>query len=108
MRIIPIALLSVCLLSGCIFAPYHVEVPQGNLVSKEMLAQLELGMTPEQVKFIMGTPVLNTDLDPDQWLYYYRNTVGGQKLTEQTITLTFQDGLLSKIQGESQFSEDDL
>ncbi|WP_082070877.1 outer membrane protein assembly factor BamE [Gynuella sunshinyii] len=108
MRIFFITLLSACLLTGCILAPYHVEVPQGNLVSKEMLAQLEPGMTPEQVKFIMGTPVLNTDITPDEWLYYYRNTVGGQATTEQTITLTFKDGLLSTINGESEFSEDDL
>ena len=42
---------------------YRVVVPQGNLVTDEMIQQLEVGMTEAQVNFIMGTPLIRDPLE---------------------------------------------
>lgn len=61
------------LLSGCFPWVYKLDVQQGNLVKPEMLSKLEPGMTKRQVRYIMGTPVLqsNDAQDRQRWDYYY-------------------------------------
>ena len=62
------------LLAGCGFVPripgitpYRIEIQQGNFISQDMVAQLKPGMSKEQVRLALGTPLLTlariTDLD---------------------------------------------
>ncbi len=51
---------------------YRADIQQGNFVSKEMVAQLRVGMTPEQVRFVLGTPLLNDAFHADRWDYPFR------------------------------------
>src|SRR4051812_46517976 len=41
-----------------VFSPYRPDIQQGNFVSQEMLAQIKPGQTRDQVKFLLGTPLL--------------------------------------------------
>ena len=41
--------------------PYRIDIVQGNFVSREQAAQLKEGMTRDQVRFVLGTPLL-TDM----------------------------------------------
>ena len=57
-------LLAVPLLSACSgvpilpgLLPYKMEIQQGNFVTQEMVSRLKPGMTRDQVRFIMGTPL---------------------------------------------------
>ena len=54
--------------SGCSYVPhipgvtpYRIEIQQGNFISPDMLAQLKPGMSKEQVRLVLGTPLL-TDI----------------------------------------------
>ncbi|GAB4057985.1 hypothetical protein GCM10028811_06720 [Uliginosibacterium sediminicola] len=79
---------------------YRMDVRQGNYVSQEMLAQLKQGLTEEQVRFIMGSPLLLDPFHANRWDYVYRFAPAG-KLTEQKrITLIFKDGKLLSIEGD--------
>ena len=49
---------------------YKVVVSQGNLVDKEMIDKLEVGMTESQVKFVMGTPLISDTFFPNRWYYF--------------------------------------
>ena len=51
------------------FSPYRPDIQQGNFVSQEMLAQLKVGQTREQVLFILGTPLLTDIFHADRWDY---------------------------------------
>ena len=74
---------------------YRVVVPQGNLVTDEMIQQLEVGMTEAQVNFIMGTPLIRDPLERDRW-EYYRQIIHGEKLLGKTsFTLNFDSGRLA-------------
>lgn len=64
--------LGIATLTGCVFpGVYKVPVQQGNIVTQDMLNQLQPGMTPTQVEYVMGTPVLKTTLTPTIWHYQY-------------------------------------
>ncbi|MAZ44402.1 MAG: hypothetical protein CMF48_04425 [Legionellales bacterium] len=61
-------------LSGCQMNQLmHLEtIEQGNIFTGDMVAQLSTGMDKEQVRAIMGDPVLRTPFHPNQWVYAYR------------------------------------
>ena len=55
--------LMVAAISGCSSVPrfvneYKIDIQQGNVLTQEMVSQLKPGLTKDQVRFILGTPVL--------------------------------------------------
>ena len=79
MRILLISL-AIASLSACGFVGfpgvYKINVEQGNIVTPEMVAQLKPGMTRRQVKFILGTPLVEDTFDIDRWDYIYSKRNG--------------------------------
>ncbi len=60
--------------SGCssrLFTVYRIDVQQGNIVDPAKVEQLQIGMTKEQVQFLMGTPLITDVFHPDRWDYVY-------------------------------------
>lgn len=99
-------------LSGCAFpGVYKLNVQQGNIVTQDMLDQLEPGMTERQVKYVMGTPVIQTPLPqasniqagrkPQRWDYIY-TLEQRDKVTKQYHIRVFFDinGQYSHYRGE--------
>ena len=62
--------------------PYRIDIRQGNYITQEMVAQLKPGMTRDQVRFILGTPLVVDPFHKNRWDYVHRLERGG-KLTEQ-------------------------
>lgn len=89
--------------SGCsslIEKSYRIDVRQGNYVSQNMVSQLSPGMTEEQVRFIMGSPLLIDPFHTGRWDYVYRFAPGHGPVEERHITLLFDNGKLAKIEGD--------
>jgi outer membrane protein assembly factor BamE len=55
-----------------LFEPYKISIPQGNYVTQTMLAQVREGMTREQVRFVLGTPLVQDVFHPNRWDYVFR------------------------------------
>jgi outer membrane protein assembly factor BamE len=51
--------------------PYRITVVQGNFVSKEAAAQMQVGMSRAQVRQILGTPLLADMFHADRWDYVF-------------------------------------
>jgi outer membrane protein assembly factor BamE len=81
------------------FAPYRISVQQGNFVSSEMLTQLKEGMTPDQVRFALGTPLLVDIFHADRWDYIFRLQRGNGEVTTSRVTVFFKDGKVASFQG---------
>lgn len=80
--------------------PYKLDIQQGNVVTQEMLARLKPGMTPSQVRFVLGTPLLVDPFHANRWDYVYRYAKAG-KLTEQRrVTIVFENDALKGIEGD--------
>jgi outer membrane protein assembly factor BamE len=82
-----------------IFAPYRISIQQGNFVSSEMLSQLKEGMTPEQVRFALGTPLLTDLFHSDRWDYIFRLQRGSGEVTTSRVTVFFKDDKLVRYEG---------
>jgi outer membrane protein assembly factor BamE len=82
---------------------YKIDIPQGNIIDKKDLAQVELGMTQEQIKYLLGTPLITDTFHPERWDYAYSYRIGATgKRTEKHLTLTFNDQQrLASMQGSA-------
>ena len=108
MRHMLFAAIIALLLSGCL-SVYKVEVQQGNVVTQEMIDKLKPGMTPSQVRFVMGTPLIVDPFHQDRWDYYYylrrSNETSGES---QRVTVVFKNDLLIAVQGNTRIKAGDL
>jgi outer membrane protein assembly factor BamE len=90
--------------SGCAnpFAPYRMEIQQGNYVTQEMASQLKVGMTKEQVRFALGTPLINDSFHQNRWDYVFtRQRNRSSPLEERRMAVFFdQSGRLERVDGD--------
>ena len=82
-----------------VFSPYRPDIQQGNFVSQEMLSQLKVGQTRDQVKFILGTPLLTDVFHADRWDYPFYLARGNGELTSARVTVFFKDNVVTKFDG---------
>jgi len=80
--------------------PYRIDVRQGNFVTPEMAAQLKPGQTKDQVRFILGTPLLTDQFHADRWDYVYYLKPGHGEPQERHVAVFFADGKLARIDGD--------
>ena len=80
--------------------PYKPEIQQGNYVSQEMIAQVKPGMTRDQVRFLLGTPLLTDIFHADRWDYVYWREAENGKRESRKVALFFSDNKLERIQGD--------
>ncbi|MCE2871459.1 MAG: outer membrane protein assembly factor BamE [Oxalobacteraceae bacterium] len=78
---------------------YRADVQQGNFVSKEMVSQLKVGMTPEQVRFVMGTPLLTDIFHGQRWDYPFRMRRGDGQITTSHVSVFFNEGRVERFEG---------
>lgn len=83
------AVLLACLLTGCVF---RVDVQQGNLLDDEKIEQVEVGMTRSQVRFLLGTPVVQDSFREDRWDYVYTLRRGRSREVERSWLIVHFDG----------------
>ena len=80
--------------------PYRIEIQQGNYISHEMVGQLKPGMSKEQVRLTLGTPLLNDVFHADRWDYVYWREKPGTKREQRKLTVFFEDGKLTRLDGD--------
>lgn len=98
-------ILSVLLCASCGTAlptvkPYKLDVQQGNVVTSKMLLQLRPGMTKSQVRFIMGTPLIQDSFHGNRWDYVYQLREGGKIKEQRRVILDFENELLKSVRGD--------
>jgi outer membrane protein assembly factor BamE len=104
----PVLLCLLPLAAGCAnvpevtsyLTPYRIDVRQGNYVSQEMMAQLKPGQTKDQVRFILGTPLVADMFHADRWDYVYRFQPGHGEPQLRRIVIFFAEGKLLRVGGD--------
>jgi len=89
------ALISITSLSGC--SPHRIDIQQGNKVTPENFAKLKIGMSRNQVVFILGSPLLKDPFNQDRWDYIYYKKPGNDAVKQSRVTLYFDQDSLQKI-----------
>jgi outer membrane protein assembly factor BamE len=83
-----------------VLTPYRIDVRQGNFVTQDMVAQLKPGLSREQVRFILGSPLVADMFHADRWDYVYRYQRGWQEAEQRIFTVFFQDNKLTRVAGD--------
>jgi outer membrane protein assembly factor BamE len=85
--------------------PYRPDVQQGNIVTKDMVEQLRPGMTRDQVRFLLGTPMLTDLFHQDRWdyTYYLRRKSGETQIRK--LSVVFADGKLNRFDSDAMPAE---
>ncbi|ABR74150.1 outer membrane protein assembly factor BamE [Actinobacillus succinogenes] len=68
---------------------YRIDVPQGNYLEQSTVEQLQVGMTREQVKYLLGTPALKDPFSTQTWYYVYLQQRAYETPEQHTLTVNF-------------------
>lgn len=79
---------------------YKIDVEQGNLVTQDMIEELQPGMSRRQVRFIMGSPLVEDTFHPDRWDYPYMIRNGQTIIREAQVRIFFEGDRLVDITGD--------
>jgi outer membrane protein assembly factor BamE len=78
---------------------YRQDIPQGNFFKQEDVDRLEEGMTPDQVRFVMGAPMITDPFTPDRWDYVmYVDSQVEERNTYRRVTVFFENNQLARIE----------
>ena len=92
-----------------IFQPYVPDIVQGNFISSEQYSNLKVGMTREQVRQTMGTPLLASYFHANRWDYVFEFKREGETVgKERRVTLIFEGDQLAKFGGDALPTEVEL
>ncbi|WP_260851521.1 outer membrane protein assembly factor BamE [Denitromonas ohlonensis] len=98
------AMAAALLIAGCsvteYLSPYRIDVRQGNYVTQDMVSHLKKGMTRDQVRFALGTPLLSDAFHADRWDYVYRFAPGKGEADQRVLTVFFEGDQLVRVEGD--------
>jgi outer membrane protein assembly factor BamE len=94
-------------LSSCSSWVFRYDVPQGNYLEQKSIDKLQVGMSKEQVKFILGSPVVVDTFDNDTWSYVYKLKSGRSKDFDQKkqFIINFSNDKLVSASGDFELSD---
>ncbi len=80
--------------------PYRIDLPQGNYLTRETVDRVQEGMTREQVRFLLGTPLLRDLFHPDRWDYVFRYKFPNGDVEQRKVTIRFRDERVVAIEAD--------
>lgn len=80
--------------------PYRIDIQQGNFLSQEMVSQLKRGMTREQVRFVLGSPLVTDIFHADRWDYVFYREVPGGAPQHRHVSVFFENDRLARVSGD--------
>lgn len=102
-------LIAVTFTSACTDWIFRIDVPQGNFLDQKDVNKLRVQMSKEQVRFVLGNPVVQDSFDNDTWYYVYDMKRGMSKRGEdihRELVLSFENGKLVTMTGDFEKPEE--
>ena len=104
MKTILILIVSVLLIlvTGCsrIIPSYKIDVQQGNIITQHDINKVRNGMTQNQVRYILGTPLIRDAFHKSRWDYVYTLNHGRRKAVKKRVSILFSGGKVIEIEGD--------
>ena len=96
-----LALLLLFPLAGCELV-YKLPTRQGNVLDQKDLDKVQIGMNREQVRFLLGTPMLASMFHQDRWDYvYYLKRGKGAEMQSRKLVVYFKDNRLERFDADT-------
>ncbi len=88
---------------------YKIDVAQGNIVTQDLLDKLQVGMNPNQVKYVLGAPLVEDTFNTNRWDYYYSLKHGYTGETDSSlVSIFFKDGGFERYQLTGEIKESSI
>jgi outer membrane protein assembly factor BamE len=108
----PLLLVACAALAGCstiasdgsllgFITPYRMEVVQGNVVTQDMVAQLRPGLSGDQVRTLLGAPLLNDVFHANRWDYVFTIRRQGTAPQQRRVTVFFENDRVSRFEADA-------
>jgi len=97
----PAAIAACALLAGCAFV-HRIDIQQGNYLTQETAAKVKVGMTRNEVRQALGTPLLTDVFHANRWDYYFSNAKSGRTGETKRFTVLFKDDKVVSFGGTTQ------
>jgi outer membrane protein assembly factor BamE len=119
-RLVLAAAAALALLAGCgtvdtashrianAITPYRIEVVQGNFISKEQVQALQPGMSRDQVRGVLGTPLVTSLFHSDRWDYVFTLKRQGVLAQQRHLTVHFKGDAMDRVEGDTMPSESEF
>ena len=106
------ALMLALALGGCaIVQPYRADLRQGNYIDEVAVDEVKPGMTRDQVRYLLGTPLVVDTFRPDRWDYVYEFISGRERKPElRKVTVFFEQDVVARVErgeGGAQLTEEE-
>jgi outer membrane protein assembly factor BamE len=82
------------------FGVYKIDINQGNYLSQDMVDKLKEGQTKQQVRLVLGTPLITSAFRDDRWDYMYEYRKNGRVQIHRQFTVYFKGDALSRWEGD--------
>ncbi|NBP96016.1 MAG: outer membrane protein assembly factor BamE [Gammaproteobacteria bacterium] len=88
------------IMGGCVRS-YRVEIQQGNVISAEQIEKLTPGTSRNEVRFILGTPLIEDPFHANRWDYFYSlDPAKGEQVTQYRLSIWFENDLVTRTEVE--------
>jgi len=90
-------------LAGCSWLPnpvYKLDINQGNYITQDQVDKLKVGQTRQQVRAVLGTPLVADAFHATRWDYVYEFQRQGRTLEHRQFTVYFVDDKLARWEGD--------
>lgn len=88
--------------------PYRMDIVQGNVVTREQVAQVKPGMSRAQVRDILGSPMLADVFHADRWDYPFTIRRQGTEPQRRNVVVHFKGDRLERVEAPELPSERDF
>jgi outer membrane protein assembly factor BamE len=99
---LPTGILIVLITSSACGLIYKQNIQQGNALEQDDIDELYIGMNKRQVSFVLGSPSVHDPFNQQRWDYVQTFSRRGNEMIQRTVTLHFEEDLLSEIIGADQ------
>ena len=108
----PLVLVAAATLAGCstissdgsllgFITPYRMEEVQGNVVTQDMVAQLRPGLTGDQVRTLLGAPLLADVFHANRWDYVFTIRRQGAPAQQRRVTVFFENDRVARFEADA-------
>jgi outer membrane protein assembly factor BamE len=81
-------------------SPYRFDRVQGNVITREQVSALQIGMPRSMVKDILGTPLLASLFHADRWDYVFTFRRQGAESQSRHVAVFFKGNNLDRFEAD--------
>jgi outer membrane protein assembly factor BamE len=84
-----------------VFKPFRLDIAQGNYLTRDTVERVRPGMRRQDVRFVLGSPLLLDPFHPNRWDYIFRFQRGTGESVTRRVTIHFDGDRVERIEADA-------